>query len=100
MPTPATTADDHAAAPGFRAQPFPLRWEGTDLSRPVEFLGVAYEKVESEISGGSYMRFDADSPESYEVQLHDQPRPIVFADVPDIESVAKAAAAGVWESPR
>ncbi len=78
-----TAADAASASAAFRAEPFPLRWEQTDLSERTTFLGVAYEKVESELSGGAYMKFDADSPESFEVDHYAQPRPSVFADLPE-----------------
>jgi len=76
-------ADLRAASAAFRAEPLPLRWEGTDASVPFEFLGVAYEEVDSELSGGAYMVFDADQPETFTVDHFNQPQPAVTAELPE-----------------
>lgn len=50
-------ADARVASPGFLEKPFPLRFQATDTSREVEFLGVEYDVVESDLSGGMWVRY-------------------------------------------
>jgi hypothetical protein len=76
-------ADDLAASPAFRAEPLPVRWEATDRSRPMTFLGVEYEAVTSELSGGDYFVYHADRPDTFEVEHFDQPAVAATATVPE-----------------
>lgn len=76
-------ADDLVASPAFRAEPLPLRWEATDRSRPMTFLGVEYEAVTSELSGGDYFVYHADRPDTFEVEHFDQPAVAATATVPE-----------------
>ena len=76
-------ADDHAASPVFRAELLPMRWEATDRSRPFTFLGVEYEAVTSDLSGGEYFVYHADRPDTFEVEHFDQPDVAASATVPE-----------------
>jgi hypothetical protein len=79
----ADQADRRAASAALRAEPFALDWEATDQHEPFEFLGVAYEEVTSELSGGSYIRYDASQPETFTVEYYNRPRPSALADLPE-----------------
>jgi hypothetical protein len=70
----ADAADAHTSSAAFRAEPLTVSWSTGDGSRPVEFRGVAYEQVTSELSGGDYFRYDADQPTTFTVDFFDQPR--------------------------
>jgi hypothetical protein len=76
-------ADAHTASAAFRAEPLPLRWQATDQSRPFTFLGVEYEVVTSELSGGEYFIYHADRPDTFEVASFDQPVVAASATVPE-----------------
>ena len=75
-------ADAYAASPAFRAAPFPLQFERVDTTRTVEFAGVAYEMLTSEVTGGEYVRF-SDLPETFELEWADTVRPSVTARLPE-----------------
>ncbi|MCP4291669.1 MAG: M14 family metallopeptidase [bacterium] len=75
-------ADDFAASKVFRREPYALTLKLTDNHRPFTFLGVSYEKVTSEITGGDWFRF-SDTPEAMEVELYDELVPNVIAQLPE-----------------
>ena len=75
-------ADRFTASPEFRAEPFPLRFELGEGSRPFAFLGFEYEKVTSEITGGEWFRF-SDVPTTLDVRFFDDLQPSVTADLPE-----------------
>ena len=49
-------ADAYAASAEFRQQPLTLQFEATSDSMMIDFLGVEFEEVQSEITGGSWFR--------------------------------------------
>ncbi len=49
-------ADRHAASAEFRKRPLPVAFELSDESVPVEFKGVDYEVVRSDLTGGDWVR--------------------------------------------
>ncbi|MFN2395164.1 MAG: M14 family metallopeptidase [Bacteroidales bacterium] len=60
-------ADRFTASPEFRKQNFPLRFELTGDSVIVDFLGVAYTKKQSSLSGGNWFVYDSDKPVTYQI---------------------------------
>ncbi len=74
-------ADRAAASAEFRAEPFALRYERTDNSVPYDYLGYGYEVVDSELSGGQWVRF-SDQPEAFATRLYDQHRPSLSVRLP------------------
>ena len=64
-------ADKHTASKAFRQEHFPLTFKLTENHRPFEFLGVSYEKVTSDITGGDWFVF-SDQPETMEIELYDE----------------------------
>lgn len=75
-------ADRETAGSDFRARPFPLDFEASDVSRPLDFLGVEYDQVHSAITGGDYFRF-SDRPDTFTVEYFDDLSPSVTADLPE-----------------
>jgi Zinc carboxypeptidase len=75
-------ADQFTAGAAFRAQPFPLDFEASETARPLDFLGVEYEPLTSDITGGDYFRF-SDRPETFTVEYFDDLLPSVTADLPE-----------------
>ncbi len=82
LPRLATAADERTAALASWDEPLPLRWETGDRSRPFRFLGVEYEAVVSELSGGEYFVYHSDRPDTFDVEYFDQPEVAATADVP------------------
>ena len=62
-------ADARAAALG--GQPVPLDYATTDAKRFIEFLGYAYTRTPSEISGASMTRYDERTPQLWMLPLRD-----------------------------
>lgn len=60
-------ADEYAASEAFRNEKFPLRFELTNDSVMVDFLGVEYTKKQSTLTGGNWFIYDADKPVTYQV---------------------------------
>lgn len=62
-------ADARAAA--LAGQPVPLDYATTDAKRFIEFLGYAYTRTPSEISGASMTRYDERTPQLWMLPLRD-----------------------------
>ena len=76
-------ADQYTASGAFRAEPFPLTFASTGQSRPFTFLGVAYEKTISSITGGEWFHYHADQPETMTIQFFDSVAPEETAMLPE-----------------
>lgn len=75
-------ADAQAASPAFREEPFALSLKLRGSHRPFEFLGVSYEKVTSDITGGDWFRF-SDQPETMMIELYEEMEPDQTARLPE-----------------
>ena len=84
-----TVADERTAGAAFRAEPFPLRFEAAENPRMVDFDGVEYEHLTSEVTGGEYVRF-SDTPATFTVESYDDMEPSVTARLPEAYLVPPA----------
>jgi Zinc carboxypeptidase len=75
-------ADEFAASKELREQGLALRFESTPKSRNVQFLGVEYEAVKSEITGGEWFKY-SDVPTTFEVPYYDQVVPKTTVKLPE-----------------
>jgi hypothetical protein len=76
-------AADAAASDGaLRREPFPLRFRATADSVMIDFLGVSYEEVTSEITGGTWIRYGRE-PVTYRIPYFDRQEPTVSVQVPE-----------------
>ncbi|MGM0496842.1 MAG: M14 family metallopeptidase [Bacteroidota bacterium] len=50
-------ADSISASKAFREKPFPLEFQATDDSTIVEFKGIEYEKVHSDLTGSNWFKY-------------------------------------------
>lgn len=76
----AQAADARATALG--GQPVPLDYTLTDAKRFVEFLGYAYTRTPSEISGGLMTRYDERTPQLWMLPLRDTVAPSLVVTAP------------------
>ena len=76
----AQAADARATALG--GQPVPLDYTVTDAKRFVEFLGYAYTRTPSEISGGLMTRYDERTPQLWMLPLRDTVAPSLVVTAP------------------
>ncbi len=75
-------ADRYTASKAFRQDPYPLTFKHTENHRPFEFLGVSYEKVTSDITGGDWFVF-SDQPATMEIEFYDEMEPDLTAKLPE-----------------
>jgi hypothetical protein len=54
----------------------------TSESRTIDFLGYHYEQVPSDVSGGTWLRYDEATPEVWQVPLRDQLAPVLTITAP------------------
>ena len=66
----ARDADARAAKIG--GQSVPLDYKATDTVRTIDFLGYAYTRTPSEISGGTMTRYDETTPQVWKIPLRDE----------------------------
>ncbi|WP_394842162.1 peptidase M14 [Pendulispora brunnea] len=69
----------------------PLAYTTTDHTVTYPFRGYAYQRVQSEISGLLWTKYDTSRPEIWNVPLHDEIRPTVTTKVPAAGYVVPAA---------
>ena len=75
-------ADQFVSSETFLTTPFPLRFETRkDDSTMVGFLGVEYQAIKSDISGGDWFQYSK-SPQTLNVPYFSTTRPVAFAKLP------------------
>lgn len=74
-------ADERTASPEFRKQSFGLTFKATDQHHTVDFLGVAYEEVTSEVTGGKWNRFSGE-PVTMKLEYYDTLAPDKTVQLP------------------
>jgi hypothetical protein len=74
-------ADERTASAAFRAEPFALTFEATGDSVMVDFLGVDFEEVESDLTGGTWFRY-GDQPTTYRVPYYNRHEPVTTVRLP------------------
>ena len=75
-------ADENVAGQEFRNTGFPLRFETLNDSIMVNFLGIEYQKVKSEITGDDYYQYDK-TKSTFRIPYFDKTKPILFATLPE-----------------
>ncbi|TAA08801.1 peptidase M14 [Pseudoxanthomonas winnipegensis] len=76
-----TAAADEAAT-RLGGQPQVLDWKANDTPRMIDFLGYAYTRTPSEVSGGLMTRYDEATPQVWHIPLRDTMEPAVTTTAP------------------
>lgn len=77
-------ADATSADPAFRDRPFPVSWKRDDTdSTMVEFKGVEYDIVKSDLTGGNWYQYHPDRPISYTLPWFNKSIPDAQVDLPE-----------------
>lgn len=77
-------ADETTASEAFRDRPFPIRWERDDSdSTMVEFKGVEYDVVKSDLTGGNWYQYHPDKPKTYQLPWFNKSVPAETVDLPE-----------------
>lgn len=91
----ADAADARAAA--FAGTPVALTWKATDKVRTIDFLGYAYTRTPSDVSGALMTRYDDRTPQVWKVPLRDEIVPSLVVTAPGAGYVVPAAWATLVE---
>jgi hypothetical protein len=75
-------AADEQAAGSLTGQPLALRFEATSDSIILDFLGYAYQEINSKLTGGTWFRY-SDRPETFQVAYYNVQRPVVQVMLPE-----------------
>lgn len=77
-------ADETTAGATFRDRPFPIKWKRDDSdSTMVEFKGVEYDVIESDLTGGKWFQYHPDKPITYELPWFNKSVPDIMVDLPE-----------------
>jgi len=75
-------ADLYSASEEFLEKPFPIQWKNTSDSVMVEFLGVEYDIVESDLTGGPWFQYHPEKPRTYLLPLFNKNIPQKLIELP------------------
>ena len=74
-------ADAFTASEAFRKAPFAMSYRNTDQATKRRFLGVEYEVVKSDLTGGEWVKY-SDRPATFEIDYYDEVVPDVTVKLP------------------
>jgi len=78
-----TAADAYTASREFRERPFPLRFSiDKSESLMIDFKGVAYDAVKSELTGGMWYQFSG-RPETFKIPYFSKQKVLTTAELPE-----------------
>ncbi len=75
-------ADNDVVGQVFRTTGFPLRFETLNDSTMLNFLGIKYQKVKSEITGEEYYQYGKTAT-TFRIPYFDKTKPILFSRLPE-----------------
>ncbi len=75
-------ADENVVGQEFRKIDFPLRFETLNDSTILNFLGIEYQKVKSEITGEDYYQYGK-TKTTFHIPYFDKTKPNLFARLPE-----------------
>jgi hypothetical protein len=76
-------ADAFTASAEFRAQPFHLDFRTASDSVMIDFKGVEYQKIISDLSGGQWFIYESDKPASFQIPWFHVQKPSVTVKLPE-----------------
>ncbi len=76
-------ADAYTASADFRREPFPLSFRAGPDSVTIDFLGVDYETVTSDLTGGRWVRFHPDRPRTFRIPYFHTQIPATTVRLPE-----------------
>lgn len=75
------SADRYAESGGLCGPPFPLTFRSTADSVMMDFLGVEYEEIDSDLSGGRWFRF-GEKPVTFKIPYFNRQEPDIEVELP------------------
>jgi hypothetical protein len=76
-------ADAFTASAEFRAQPFHLDFRTSPDSVMIDFKGVEYQKIISDLSGGQWFIYESDKPATFQIPWFNKQEPTVSVMLPE-----------------
>lgn len=76
-------SDEFTASADFRKNDFPLSFKPTKDSIMVDFLGVEYDIVESDLTKGLWFQYHTDKPKTYQIPFFDRLVPAKTVKLPE-----------------
>ena len=76
-------ADLNSASAVFRRQPFPVNFTAGKDSVMIDFRGVEYDVVKSDLTGGDWFRYHPDKPVTFRIPYFNQQNPSTFIKFPE-----------------
>jgi len=77
------TADKYAASASFHAKPFAVDYKAAPDSIMVDFRGVEYEVVKSDLTGGDWFKYHPDKPVTFKVPFFNRQVPATEISFPE-----------------
>jgi len=74
--------DRFASSDDLRGRLFPLQFTTSDRSTTIDFKGIDFEAIESDLTGGMWYRFNG-KPVTFKIAYYDRQVPSVEADLPE-----------------
>ena len=75
-------ADEFASGNELRGRLFPLQFVPSERSRVIDFKGIEFDVVESDLTGGMWYKFNG-KPTTFKIEYLEAQVPSVEADLPD-----------------
>jgi hypothetical protein len=76
-------ADKYTASAEFRKVPFAVNYKATNDSTMVDFRGVEYDIIKSDLTGGDWFQYHTDKPESFKVPYFNKQIATATVMIPD-----------------
>jgi hypothetical protein len=95
----AVVADADRAAAALGGQSLPLSWKTEGPPRRIDFRGYAYTRVPSDVSGGTWIRYDESKPQIWPMDVYDRFAVRLAVSLPRAGYVVPAAQAA-WLAPK
>jgi hypothetical protein len=84
-------AEQYVASKEFRSpdKPFAVAYENTDRHDTVDFLGVEYDIVKSDLTGGEWFQYHTDKPTTFRLPLYRYPEAAYEVVLPEAYIIPK-----------
>ena len=76
-------ADDKAASEAFRKKPYAVAYKNTDKYDTIDFLGVEYDIVKSDLTGGDWFQYHRDKPTTFHLPIYRYVEPAYEVQLPE-----------------
>jgi hypothetical protein len=77
------SADNYVATEAFRNEPLPVRFKNGPDSIMIDFRGVEYDVLQSDLTGGDWFIYHPDKPATFKVPFFYKQIPETFVDIPE-----------------